>query len=184
MTEFPILATKHTLDHSGGTKSFHLYVLHHKGSGRSLFITRWGKTGSFGQVKVEQHSTHVSATRAFDKKLEEKEKGGYRGVPLSNGKDCDDQPTLTNYLGMQLTGTIAPSDWAWLKTGDATSLKEKMLNEKDRLAAEAREDRLREQAAKAERDAKAKRELEEKLRLEQEAERAQAQEQIPNWGRF
>lgn len=184
MTEFPIEAQKHTLDHSGGTKSFHLYILHHKGSGRSLFITRWGKTGAFGQVKVDQCADRNVATRAFDKKLEEKERGGYRGTAMDTPKDCADQGSLTGYIGAQLTSTISPSDWAWLKTGDATSTTSRKLNPEDAAREQERQDRLKAQADKAERDAQARRELEEKLRLEQEAERAKAQEQIPNWGRF
>jgi predicted DNA-binding WGR domain protein len=180
MTDFPITAIKHTLDHSGGTKSFHLYVLTHKDSGRSLFVTRWGKTGAFGQVKVEQHSTAISGSRAFDKKLEEKEKGGYRGTAIPNFVECPTQGNLTGYIGPQLTSTISPSDWNWLKTGS----EDKVLTAAQLEANKRQEDRLAEQAAAAERKREAERLLQEQILREQEEERAKAQQSIPNWGRF
>jgi len=184
MTEFPIKALKHTIDHSGGTKSFHLYILTHEASGRSLFITRWGKTGAFGQVKVDQREDWGAALRAFQVKLEEKEKGGYRGGPIGSTVSCPAQSNLTGYISPQLTSTISPRDWAWLKTGNDTSESGKTLSPADQAAQKRHEDRLQEQADKAERDAKARAELEEKLRLQREEEHAKAQQEIPNWGRF
>nr|AJW30269.1 hypothetical protein pLM21S1_p151 [Sinorhizobium sp. LM21] len=76
MSIYPIKSRTITLDHRGGTKSYHL-VLIEAANGNCVVINRWGKTGAFGEMKVETFDSPIKAQKAWDKKEREKTGKGY-----------------------------------------------------------------------------------------------------------
>lgn len=53
MGVYPLQIRKVTWPHKGGTKEYHLHEIVDLANNRSVLIKRWGKVGSFGQIKVE-----------------------------------------------------------------------------------------------------------------------------------
>lgn len=64
------------LNHSGGSKFYEAVLLQSR-NGNAVVIKRWGKVGSWGQVKVEQYGNCTEAERAYSEILEQKRKRGY-----------------------------------------------------------------------------------------------------------
>lgn len=61
MSTFPIKCQKLTMDHRGGTKSYHLLQLTNT-DGEAILVKRWGKTGAFGQMDVRRGNAHDMAS--------------------------------------------------------------------------------------------------------------------------
>lgn len=66
-----------TLDHKGGTKSYHLAWISCDETGKSILMKRWGKKSSFGQLQVLTYSTVNGARSAAVSLITEKRRGGY-----------------------------------------------------------------------------------------------------------
>lgn len=68
--------------HQGGTKDYHLYLLHSKMTKKHILVKRWGKTGSKGQSKLEMGAG--SGQSQIDTALKDRAKSGYdmRHQPL------------------------------------------------------------------------------------------------------
>lgn len=72
-----ITIRKLSMQHRGGTKEYHLLLVANSENGKGLLVSRWGKTGAWGQMKTEK-GTESDATRAFHAKFDEKSTRGYR----------------------------------------------------------------------------------------------------------
>lgn len=78
---YPKTVSKMSLNHRGGTKSYHLTLVEPiSGDGPSAVIRRWGKTGAFGEVKVELFPTKARATAKAESLIKEKQRKGYESV--------------------------------------------------------------------------------------------------------
>ena len=111
---YPVRIERVSLKHKGGTKAFHLYVISNI-QGKSLFVTRWGRIGAFGSIKVEEFDTRKEAEKAFGKKLNEKTSRGYRndnnGGEIANAQDEFSTKVgmiLFNKLGAKAVNHIDP----------------------------------------------------------------------------
>lgn len=80
MSVYPMHVLKETLNHKGGTKSFHLMEIVNA-KGNAVLITRWGKTGTFGQFDVKSFTDGDNCKKAYSKKRAEKTKKGYMPTP-------------------------------------------------------------------------------------------------------
>lgn len=80
MTTYPIEMSRVTLTYQDGARSdkFYELTLYKVADGRTGFLQRWGKNGSFGQMKFTPWSTFDSAERDFEKVLRTKTGKGYR----------------------------------------------------------------------------------------------------------
>lgn len=79
-----ILIRKVSMQHRGGTKEYHLLSVRNTTTGKAILVTRWGKTGTWGQMKTEK-GTETDVSRAFDAKFDEKSGRGYR---ITNEKNA------------------------------------------------------------------------------------------------
>lgn len=103
-----IHGTKATLDHKGGTKSYHITTLESE-AGPAIVIYRWGKTGQFGQIKVERFSSGAAAEHAVMKKVGEKRSGGYIERPVSDSL-LRDEAGLKTFLTTPVLMAIGRDD--------------------------------------------------------------------------
>jgi predicted DNA-binding WGR domain protein len=89
---YPIKTRSISLDHRGGTKSYHLMIIE-AANGNAVFISRWGKTGQFGEMKVEEYDSPAKAMKAWEKKEREKTRNGYgQAGPAREGRaDTSDE---------------------------------------------------------------------------------------------
>lgn len=108
MSAYPMTVHTESLDHSGGSKSFHLMQID-ANDGRSVFVSRWGKTGAFGQFKVERFENRPEARRAWDKKRNEKRGGGYR-PGATNMVVAENEADLRRILGVGYLSTFGPDN--------------------------------------------------------------------------
>jgi predicted DNA-binding WGR domain protein len=111
---YPMSISRASLDHRGGTKSYHLLQITNA-LGQSVFVSRWGKTGAFGDVKIERGSSDAMS-KAWLKKHSEKERGGYAVVSSENfkAKDLDE---LIKWVGRPTWTKLSADD---LKHLDST----------------------------------------------------------------
>lgn len=81
MSVYPISVHTVSMDHKGGTKSYHLVRLV-TNDGKSVVVNRWGKKGVFGDIKVHHFRSGEErvGVNAFDKKYREKTSNGYETV--------------------------------------------------------------------------------------------------------
>lgn len=70
------LISSRSLRHRSGTKEYHLLSIENRDTGNSIIVTRWGKTSTWGQLKVERGS-RSQVEKIWNAKTHEKEKGGY-----------------------------------------------------------------------------------------------------------
>ena len=120
---FPMTIKSLSMDHKGGTKSYHLLLISSDQTGASVLINRFGKTGAFGQTQEFSFEARDHAEREFFKKYEEKSKNGYRETISAKSDD------VTAITETALINLIGPQMWAKIKTrvantlyGDATAI--------------------------------------------------------------
>ena len=124
MSVYPIKTRSISLDHQGGTKSYHLHMIE-AANGHCVVINRWGKTGAFGEVKVETFDSPVKANRAFDKKENEKTRKGYSQVGSTRETTAASADELVKAIGMAVfnkmgAAAVKPLDPSF----DATGMRE------------------------------------------------------------
>lgn len=76
-TVYPITVRSWIYNHKGGTKFYAAQMLENA-LGHALVVFRWGKVGKFGDVMSSMCGSAVEAEKMIDKKLAEKQKGGYQ----------------------------------------------------------------------------------------------------------
>lgn len=179
---YPITVESVSLDHKGGTKSYHLKLVHSK-SGNSLVIYRWGKTGEFGSVKVEKFVFAEEASKAFEKKMTEKMRKGYAVNSKHDPapKTADDFADLRKLVGSPVMSKLQADELKHIDPdADTKGMRERedpRFTEDGKWDADAADRRAREKQAeirKAQEEAKRKE--------EQEAQQAYAND--PNFGAF
>jgi len=98
MSTYPITVLSQHFNHQGGTKSYHVSLIS-TNDGRYVVVNRWGRTGELGQLKAEIHQTKSQAETAFNTKVKEKTRGGYR---FNNElvKDAANAQELVKIIGL------------------------------------------------------------------------------------
>jgi len=174
MINYPVKITSWSLDHQGGTKQYHFMKIE-TADGLALGITRWGKTGTFGQIAIED-GLAKKISPSLVKKENEKIKKGYFGVTSGPNSykefEVDTEVELSRALGpamlRHLTGVNAlalighSNDKTYNVFAELTKEKE----EKDKRDAVARN-----QLLQAQHEQKAR-------------EQAAIEASNPDWGRF
>lgn len=174
MSSYPMLLREIHMDHSGGTKSYHLTLVS-TADGRSLFVCRWGKTGAFGEIKSELFMTAFEGAKAWDKKERSRTSGGYsQKGPTREGK-IDGPTDIAKVMGLPL----------FAKMG-AAAINHLDVNYDTRNMRDANEPRYDEDGKLTGRDTRsadiAKEVAAEKARLQAESENTLRKN--PNFGRF
>lgn len=174
MSAYPVSITSISMDHKGGTKSYHLYLIRSADGPNAVFVSRWGKTGQFGDLKVQISPPDV-ADKAFDKKLSEKTSGGY-AVKTHKDLHANSWDEVTRTLGAPLISKIGASAIAAIDNGiDTSAMKEA---EPPRLDDDGRLTGLDKPRA-----VDITKSVEE-LKKQEQAAAAQAYEADPEYGRF
>ncbi|MBA8881758.1 WGR domain-containing protein [Phyllobacterium myrsinacearum] len=96
MSVYPIDLKRVSLDHMGGTKSYH-FILAMNAKGQSILIRRWGKVKSEGQYRFEKFADRANAERAFGKAMDERERKGYAVVSQSETFAADKDSNMTAF---------------------------------------------------------------------------------------
>lgn len=86
-----------SLDHRGGTKSYHLAWISCEETGKSILMKRWGKKGAFGQLQVLTFGNSLGAWHAAQQMIGEKRRGGYEVVSESSADNT--RQTLGMFFG-------------------------------------------------------------------------------------
>lgn len=123
MSTYPIKVSSLSLDHKGGTKSYHISVIE-TADGRAVFVYRWGKANTFGELKTINGDA-PSAWRHWKAKEQDKTRGGY--YPRSNTRvaKAASSADLSKTLGIQLFHKIGKDAIAHLDpTFDTSKLRE------------------------------------------------------------
>lgn len=179
---YPIQIESVSLDHSGGTKSYHAKKLVAQ-SGKSLVIFRWGKTGTFGDIQVFEFDTASEADKAFEKKLASKMSNGYAISPRHDPKPvkADDFEELRALMGRAMMSKIGASNLKYIDpTADTTGMREvelPRLDEEGRINWEA----VTERSLRLEEE---KRKAREEIAARERAEAESAYSNNPIWGAF
>ncbi len=182
MSAYPVRVESISLDHRGGTKSYHATKVTAQG-GNSLVILRFGKTGAFGQVKVDMHDLASRADKAFEKKIDEKMKKGYAVDPKHDPKpqDASDFEELRRLIGRATIGKLGPNHLSHIDPSlDTTGVREAELPRYDENGHLDKET----QAEKARRLEEEKRKAREELKRREEEEFKTAYADNPNFGAF
>jgi len=132
---YPVNITRVSLNHRGGTKSYHVYLVETAG-GQAVFISRWGKTGQFGDLKVEIGTPKKMAS-AYDSKLRQKRNGGYEAAAPQRVDAAGDwsgvvsilTPALVAKMGKEAIEAIDPA----IDTSSIPSARPARLDEEGRL---------------------------------------------------
>lgn len=98
---YPMKVTQQSYDHKGGTKSYH-FTLIEAADGRAVVVFRYGKKGQFGQVLTETYETAKAAWKAYEKKENEKIKGGYAPIGSQTTKVANNSSTFAATVGIAL----------------------------------------------------------------------------------
>jgi predicted DNA-binding WGR domain protein len=124
MSVYPIKTRSISLDHQGGTKSYHLHMIE-AANGHCVVINRWGKTGAFGEVDIKTFDSPVKANRAFDKKENEKTRKGYSQVGSTRETTAADASELVKAVGMAVFNKMGAAAVKHLDpTFDTTGMRE------------------------------------------------------------
>lgn len=121
MGTYPIQIIKKSLDHQGGTKSYHTVQVI-TADGRQLLVKRWGKKGSFGSIDVMIGNTNIGAETA--KIIRDKQKRGYDEVDHKDfrANDLDDFKRL---MTPRLYTSLGAANLAYLiPDADTTGIKD------------------------------------------------------------
>jgi predicted DNA-binding WGR domain protein len=98
-----IIVTRESLIHESGTKEYHLLLIENKETKNGVFISRWGKTDTFGACATQQGSSE-SLIKEYNNKHTEKTNRGYEH----------------NIRRRSFTGLVV--------SGDETTVKRNLLN--------------------------------------------------------
>jgi predicted DNA-binding WGR domain protein len=109
---FPMSISKQTMRHRTHEKDYHLITVT-RPDGRSLFITRWGKRGSTGQIHVEQCPDAFSAEYSFGQKRNEKHNRGYIYEAPTKKTTVVDEANLKLLLSA-IWSKLGPDNIRWL----------------------------------------------------------------------
>lgn len=120
MSVYPINRVMVSLDHKGGTKSYHLMLLS-AASGASVVIFRWGKTGQFGEMQVHCFKTLSEAEKEFEKKLRSKQSGGYFVTSDIKEKSALNDQQLRQIVGLPIFAKMGAAAIKHLDPGFDTS---------------------------------------------------------------
>lgn len=133
---YPINVRSISLDHQGGTKSYHLYLIQNA-DGKAVVINRWGKTGQLGELKAETYDNVPNAERAFEKKESEKSRKGYRHVGVPKNASAANPGELARQIGIPIFNKMGAKAVNHLDPGYDTSkmrdAEPNRLNEDGRL---------------------------------------------------
>lgn len=174
---YPISADMWSLDHKGGTKSYHFLVLGNN-DGHATVILRYGKTGTFGQFMVTNFTSLSEAQHFASKKADEKDTGGYQQTSESKRRIINNRAELATFIGGVNMSNYKKKNPNFLSYVDPVDPGADAVNEKAMQSEAA----LRNQE-KAQRDFEAKAKLEELLRQQDLAEKA-VYANNPNFRRF
>lgn len=83
MSEFPITIESVSLRHNNGLKGYHVKLIK-TNQDKALVVLRFGKTGTYGQLKIERYDATEEADSFFTRKISERMSKGY-----SIKTDCD-----------------------------------------------------------------------------------------------
>jgi predicted DNA-binding WGR domain protein len=85
------------LDHSGGTKQYHLVCIVDADRGEGIAVARWGKTGTWGELMTEEGSA-AKVQKFVRDKQRSKEGRGY-STKSNRTYTCKSQRDLETALG-------------------------------------------------------------------------------------
>lgn len=94
---FPVTVEKTRLEHNAGTKAYFIVVIT-TSSGRSLVINRWGKVGTWGQMKVERFEKILDAKKTAALKHGQKIGNGYI-LEKTEKRTAENEDDLKRVLG-------------------------------------------------------------------------------------
>lgn len=117
---YPIKSRALSLDHRGGTKSYHLMLIQ-ANNGKCVVINRWGKTGAFGEMKVKTFDSVPAAEKAFSKKEREKTGKGYSQTGASRETTAADGSELPRSIGLAVFNKMGAAAVKHLDPGFDTS---------------------------------------------------------------
>ena len=127
MAIYPIRVKKQSgrADSSSGGKDYHL-VLISCANGRSLFVTRFGRKGTWGVgFHVEKSDSLAAAKRSYDRKWAEKLGKAYDEIIIDTEVPCKDEAELRRAIGIQYWSKIGKANLEWLIPGiDASGVRE------------------------------------------------------------
>jgi predicted DNA-binding WGR domain protein len=109
MSVYPIKVHSISLDHRGGTKSYHLMMIE-AANGNSVVVYRWGKTGVFGEIKIETFDSPIKARKGWEKKEREKTSNGYSQTGPAVEKVAADASELMAAIGRNMFAKLGASN--------------------------------------------------------------------------
>lgn len=98
MSVYPMTIYTESMDHKGGTKSYHFMIIANA-QGKSVLVNRWGKTGAFGQFQVQTFEKFSEATAAKSKKRADRRNNGYQIGNVDKQDQIFDADGLRKFLG-------------------------------------------------------------------------------------
>lgn len=110
MSAYPMIVRSVSMDHRGGTKSYHL-MLAAAANGNAIFVSRWGKKGAIGEMKVETFTSLAAAEKAWDKKERAKASNGYSQAGRLREEVAQNVAELRSKMGLPV----------WTKVGKNVS---------------------------------------------------------------
>lgn len=128
MSTYPIKIVKKSLDHQGGTKSYHIVEVI-TADGRLMLVKRWGKKGSFGSIDVITGGATTSlgggATTSLGVRiLRDKQKRGYDEVDHKELK-ANDLEEFKRLMTPRLYTSLGANNIAYLiPDAETTGIKE------------------------------------------------------------
>lgn len=112
-----------TLQHRSGSKEYHLLKIRNMDTDDAILVMRWGKTGAWGQTKIET-SAGGSIDQLHNAKIREKEKGGYEETRQKTTV-VEDLAAVAKLIGPQYYRNLGAANITHLdKTADTTGIKE------------------------------------------------------------
>ncbi|MGV1754804.1 WGR domain-containing protein [Agrobacterium sp. CG674] len=106
---YPIKVYSQSYDHANGTKSYHLMMIE-ASNGHCVFINRWGKKGTFGEMQVQTFATPKAAWKAYEKKETAKTRSGYAPLGSQRTNEATDAKTLGAAIGMVVLNKMGASN--------------------------------------------------------------------------
>lgn len=127
MTFDPLIITKYSARHSGGTKDYHIVTARRDADNYGILITRYGKKSSWGHVDVKEFSSILSMVDEANDVRKKKEKRGYRTLETgSSHHTCETWEAFKIAIGAQYWSTLSKDIVAKLG-GDASEVRAEPL---------------------------------------------------------
>lgn len=98
MSVYPMTIQTESMDHKGGTKSYHFMIISNA-LGKSVYVNRWGKKGAFGQFQVQTFDTFSAAQTAKNKKRADRRSSGYHSIEADTHDQVFNADDLRKFLG-------------------------------------------------------------------------------------